>query len=128
MAELDKSKVLKSNILNLVKEYYNEKFYPIRNKSKNKIPFSERVFDEKELVNLVDSSLDFWLTAGRYSMNFEYKFAQFMDVEHCLLVNSGSSANLVAFTTLTSPKLGNRRLKKGEEVITVAAGDRKSVV
>lgn len=112
----------KNKILDLVQKYYQEKFLPNQQAPKKRIPFSERVFDEKELVNLVESSLDFWLTAGRFSMNFEYKFAKFMDVEHCLLVNSGSSANLVAFTTLTSPKLGEKRLKKGEEVITVAAG------
>ena len=81
-------------------------------KTGDRIPFARRIFDENELVNLVDASLDFWLTAGRYANDFEYEFAQFMDVEHCLLVNSGSSANLVAFTTLTSPKLGERKLKK----------------
>ena len=78
----------------------------------DRIPFARRVFDENELVNLVDASLDFWLTTGRYANDFEYEFAQFMDMEHCLLVNSGSSANLIAFSTLTSPKLGDKRLKK----------------
>jgi CDP-6-deoxy-D-xylo-4-hexulose-3-dehydrase len=87
-----------------------------------KIPFAGRVFDSEELVNLVDSSLDFWLTAGKYAMEFEQEFADFMDVDYSILVNSGSSANLVALSTLTSPKLGEKRLKKGDEVITVAAG------
>lgn len=115
-------KELRKIILEKTKEYYQSKFAFKEYSRGDQIPFARRVFDENELVNLVDASLDFWLTAGRYADDFEYKFAQFMDVEHCLLVNSGSSANLLAFTTLTSPKLGERRLKKGDEVITVAAG------
>ncbi|MFM6712105.1 MAG: DegT/DnrJ/EryC1/StrS family aminotransferase, partial [Microcystis panniformis] len=86
------------------------------------IPASGKVFDEQELVKLVDSSLDFWLTTGRYAAEFEERFAQWMGVKHCLLVNSGSSANLVALSALTSPKLGEKQLKPGDEVITVAAG------
>ncbi len=117
-----KDKELRNIILEKTKEYYNAKFASEEYSRGDRIPFARRVFDENELVNLIDSSLDFWLTAGRYASDFEYEFAQFMDVDHCLLVNSGSSANLVAFTTLTSPKLGDRRLKKGDEVITVAAG------
>lgn len=113
---------LRNEILQKTKEYYKEVFEPEMYKKGERIPFAGRVFDENELVNLIDSSLDFWLTAGRYANDFEYEFAQFMDVDHCLLVNSGSSANLVAFTTLTSPKLGDKRLKKGDEIITVAAG------
>lgn len=115
-------KKLRREILEKTKEYYKLKFESEKYSEGDRIPFARRVFDENELVNLVDSSLDFWLTAGRYAEDFEYEFAEFMDVDHCLLVNSGSSANLVAFTTLTSPKLGERRLKKGDEVITVAAG------
>lgn len=115
-------KKLREEILEKTKEYYKEKFACEEYKIGDRIPFARRVFDENELVNLVDASLDMWLTAGRYANDFEYEFAQFMDAEHCLLVNSGSSANLVAFTTLTSPKLGDKRLKKGDEVITVAAG------
>lgn len=115
-------KAKREQILQLVKEYYFDNFSELELRAGDRIPFARRVFDENELVNLVDSSLDFWLTAGRYANDFEYEFAQFMDLEHCLLVNSGSSANLVAFTTLTSPKLGEKRLKKGDEVITVAAG------
>lgn len=113
---------IRKEILEKVKEYYALKFGKEKYTKGDRIPFARRVFDEKELVNLVDSSLDFWLTAGRYANDFEYEFAQFMEQEHCLLVNSGSSANLVAFSTLTSSKLGERRLKKGDEVITVAAG------
>lgn len=109
-------------ILEKTKEFYDAKFLLKKYSEGDRIPFARRVFDENELINLVDSSLDFWLTAGRYANDFEYEFAQFMDVEHCLLVNSGSSANLVALATLTSPILGDERLKKGDEVITVAAG------
>ena len=115
-------KQIRDDILAKTAEYYKAKFGDDRYKKGDRIPFARRVFDEKELVNLIDASLDFWLTAGRYANDFEYEFAQFMDQEHCLLVNSGSSANLIALSTLTSPKLGNRRLKKGDEVITVAAG------
>jgi len=115
-------KQLRHDILEKTKEYYKIKFSSKTYNEGERIPFAERVFNEEELVNLVDASLDFWLTAGRYANAFERDFAQFMDVEYCLLVNSGSSANLVAFTTLTSPLLGEKRLKKGDEVITVAAG------
>jgi CDP-6-deoxy-D-xylo-4-hexulose-3-dehydrase len=86
------------------------------------IPYGGRVFDESEIVNLVDASLDFWLTTGRYAAKFEKEFAEFLGVKHCSLTNSGSSANLLAFMALTSPKLGKERIKKGDEVITVAAG------
>lgn len=113
---------LRQIILEKTKEYYKEKFGDKSYKNGDYIPFARRVFDENELVNLVDASLDFWLTAGRYADEFEKKFAEFMDAKHCILVNSGSSANLVAFTTLTSDKLGDKRLRKGDEVITVAAG------
>lgn len=88
----------------------------------DRIPYAGRVYDEKEMINLVDASLDFWLTAGRYSAEFEEKFAAFIGVKHCSLTNSGSSSNLLAFMALTSPKLADRRIKRGDEVITVAAG------
>lgn len=114
---------LRDNILASVVEFYQFKF---ANRSfipgQTYIPVSGKVFDEQELTKLVDSSLDFWLTTGRYAAEFEEKFAQWMGVKHCLLVNSGSSANLVALSALTSPKLGEKRLKPGDEVITVAAG------
>ena len=88
----------------------------------DRISYAGRIYDEKELVALIDSSLDFWLTTGRYAQQFEKDFAAFLGVGHCSLVNSGSSANLLAFMALTSPKLGERRIRKGDEVITVAAG------
>lgn len=86
------------------------------------VPYAGRVFDSDELCTLVDSALDFWLTAGRFAAEFERDFANVFGLRHCLLVNSGSSANLVALTTLTSPALGDERLRPGDEVITVAAG------
>jgi len=88
----------------------------------DRIPYAARIFDEREVSALIDSSLDFWLTAGRYAERFECEFAAYLGVEYCSLVNSGSSANLLAFMALTSPKLGDRRIRRGDEVITVAAG------
>jgi len=88
----------------------------------DRIPYGGRVFDEREIASLVDASLDFWLTTGRYTERFEHEFANFLDIRHCSLTNSGSSANLLAFMALTSPKLGDRRILPGDEVITVAAG------
>jgi len=88
----------------------------------NRIPYAGRVFDEKDISALVDASLDFWLTTGRYAEKFEKEFADFLGVRHTCLTNSGSSANLLAFMALTSAKLGDRRIKRGDEVITVAAG------
>ena len=106
-----------------VREYYQFKFAQRQFVSgQTYVPVSGKVFDDDELVKLVDSSLDFWLTTGRFAAEFESRFAEWMGVKHCLLVNSGSSANLVALTALTSPKLGEKRLKPGDEVITVAAG------
>lgn len=113
---------IRKEILNKVKEFYRAKqskeFIP----GKSNIPYAGRVFDEKELVNLVDASLDFWLTAGRYAKEFEKEFAKFLDVRYCLLTNSGSSANLLAISALTSPLLKERQLKPGDEVITTACG------
>lgn len=86
-----------------------------------RIPYAGRVFDEREVAALIDSSLDFWLTTGRYAEQFEREFAAFLGVQHCSLTNSGSSANLLAFMALTSPKLGDRRIRPGDEVISVAA-------
>ncbi len=88
----------------------------------DRIPYAGRVFDEAEIGNLIDSSLDFWLTTGRYAERFEQEFAAFLGTQHCSLTNSGSSANLLAFMALTSSKLGERRIRRGDEVITVAAG------
>jgi len=113
---------LRKQILELTKKYFNEKpkeeFIP----GKTIIPFARRVFDENEYLYLVDSALDGWLTAGRFVEEFEARFAEFFGVRSCSLVNSGSSANLIALSTLTSKKLGERRINKGDEVITVAAG------
>lgn len=89
---------------------------------KSRVNYAGRVFDEKEIMNAVDASLDFWLTEGRFSEKFSEKIAEFLGVEHILLTNSGSSANLLAFSALTSEKLGDKRLKPGDEVISVAAG------
>ena len=117
------SNEIRKRILSLTKEYYNEKFgNPSFIPGESKVNYAGRVFDEKELVNLVDSSLDFWLTEGRYSEQFAGKIADFLDVENVILTNSGSSANLLAFSALTSEKLGDKRLKPGDEVIAVAAG------
>lgn len=99
-------------------KYKNRQFVP----GKTPVRYAGRVFDERELINLVDASLDFWLTAGRYAEEFESRFAEYFDVSDAILVNSGSSANLVALSTLTSTKLRDKRLKPGDEVITVAAG------
>jgi CDP-6-deoxy-D-xylo-4-hexulose-3-dehydrase len=116
-------KKLRDTVLAAVSSYFEYKF---AGKSfvpgETHVPISGKVFDNQELANLVDSSLDFWLTTGRYAAEFELRFAKWMGVRHCLLVNSGSSANLLALTALTSPALGNKRLKPGDEVITVAAG------
>ncbi len=114
---------VRAQILEMVKEYHDVK-YANREYIPGKTPvrYAGRVFDEKELQLLVDASLDFWLTSGRYSEQFEAEFADFVGAEYALLTNSGSSANLLALTALTSHLLGERRLKPGDEVITVAAG------
>lgn len=88
----------------------------------DRIPYGGRVFDSREIANLIDASLDFWLTSGRYAERFDREFATFLGIQHCSLTNSGSSANLLAFMALTSPKLGDKRIKTGDEIITVAAG------
>ena len=113
----------RQEILDLVAEYcdtFHNKKEPFQ--EGQRIPYASRVYDRKELVNLVDSSLEFWLTSGRYTDEFEKKLAEYLGVRYCSLVNSGSSANLTAFMTLTSPLLGERQIKRGDEVITVAAG------
>jgi CDP-6-deoxy-D-xylo-4-hexulose-3-dehydrase len=114
---------LRNRILELVGEYYEAEFagrpfVP----GESPIPVSGRVFDAAELRSLVDAALDFWLTAGRFAQQFEREFAAFVGVRDAVLVNSGSSANLLAVSCLTSPKLGERRLRPGDEVITTAAG------
>ena len=109
-------------ILEYVGEYcdtfHNTKTY----QKGDRIAYASRVYDREEMINLVDSSLEFWLTSGRYTKKFETDFAQYLDIKYCSLVNSGSSANLLAFMTLTSPLLKDRAINRGDEIITVAAG------
>ena len=100
------------------KTYMTEKPY----EEGDRIPYASRVFDEREMINLVDSALEFWLTSGRYCNQFEHRLAGYLDIPYVSLVNSGSSANLLAFAILTSPLLKERRIHRGDEVITVAAG------
>ncbi len=112
----------REEILGLVKEYCDTFHKKKEYTEGDRISYASRVYDSAEMVNLVDSSLEFWLTSGRYTDEFEKKFAQYLGVKYCSLVNSGSSANLNAFMALTSPLLGERQIKRGDEVITVAAG------
>jgi len=120
---MDREKELRDNAIAAAIKYYefkhkkNDKLFV----AGDRIPYAGRVFDDKEIAALVDSSLDFWLTTGRYAERFEKEFADFLGVKHCSLTNSGSSANLLAFMALTSSKLGDKKIKKGDEVITVAA-------
>ena len=116
-------KTTKDQIIELVKKYYQENHVKPKYKEGDKITYAARVYDEKELTNLVDSALEFWLTSGRYCDEFERKMADYLNIKQpVLLVNSGSSANLLAFMTLTAPELGDRAIKRGDEVITVACG------
>ena len=121
---MSKKEDLKKQILDLTREYYKEvhaqkkEFEP----GKTFVHYGGRYFNDEEMVNLVDSSLDFWLTQGPWTHKFERRLADWLGVKYCAVTNSGSSANLLAFYTLTSHKLGDRRIKKGDEVITVAAG------
>jgi len=119
---MNKEELLRKDILNKVVKFYQskkqDKFIP----GKTRINYAGRVYNEKEIVNLVDASLDFWLTAGRYAEKFERNLAGFLGIKHCLLTNSGSSANFLAVSALTSSLLKERRLKPGDEVITTACG------
>lgn len=113
----------REEIKNLVAEYYHS----FKEKKKafepgDRVSYASRVFDEKEMLSLTDATLDFWLTTGRFADEFEKKFAEWIGVKRAYLVNSGSSANLLAFMTLTAPELGERQIKRGDEVITVACG------
>ncbi len=112
----------RSEILDLVKEYCDTYHNQKKWKEGDRISYASRVYDNEEMVNLVDSSLEFWLTSGRFTNEFEREFAKYLGVPYCSLVNSGSSANLLAFMTLTSPLLGERAVRRGDEIITVAAG------
>ena len=123
MSKWNNEEEARKEILGLVEEYYHEYKEPKKAfEPGDRINYASRVFDEKEMCNLVDSSLEFWLTSGRYTEQFEKKFAEYLNVRFCSLVNSGSSANLIAFMALTSPLLGPRQIKPGDEIITVAAG------
>src|SRR5208282_3552030 len=120
---MNKTDQLRERIRELLKEYFEQAF-PAKTftPGESPVPVSGKVFDSEELELLVDSSLDFWLTTGRFAEQFEREFAKFVGVRQAVLVNSGSSANLLAIAALTSPKLGDRRLRPGDEVITLAAG------
>lgn len=113
----------REEILSMVGEYC-DKFHNQNKPFKpgDRITYASRVYDREEMCNLVDSALEFWLTSGRYTAEFEKRFAEYLGIKYCSLVNSGSSANLNAFMALTSPLLGDRQLKPGDEMITVAAG------
>ena len=121
---MSKKEELKSQILDLTREYYREVHAqkPEFEEGKTFVNYGGRYYDDEETVNLVDSSLDFWLTAGPWAHKFETRLAKWLGVKYCAVTNSGSSANLLAFYALTSPKLGERAIKRGDEVITVAAG------
>jgi CDP-6-deoxy-D-xylo-4-hexulose-3-dehydrase len=119
----ERAKALRAEILEKTREYYaaayeQRAFVPLQ----DAVPVSGRVFDERDLESLVDSALDFWLTTGRFAEQFEREFAKWYGIRECILVNSGSSANLIALAMLTSPELGEARLRPGDEVITAAAG------
>lgn len=114
---------IQKQIMQLAKQYYQIKHAPKKQfQPGDRISYGGRVFDEKEIQCLIDSALEFWLTTGKYAEQFEQDFAKYLGVKYCSLTNSGSSANLLAFMALTSHKLGDRRIKKSDEVITVAAG------
>jgi len=119
----DRVRSMRAEILRLVGEYY-EAAFPVTDfvAGQTPAPISGRVFDREDMQHLVDSALDFWLTTGRFADAFEKRMADFFGVRHVSLVNSGSSANLLAVSCLTSPKLDQRALQPGDEVITVAAG------
>jgi CDP-6-deoxy-D-xylo-4-hexulose-3-dehydrase len=121
---MSKKEELKSQILELTREYYREVHAqkPEFEEGKTFVNYGGRYYNDEEMVNLVDSSLDFWLTAGPWAHKFETRLAKWLGVKYCAVTNSGSSANLLAFYALTSPKLGDRAIKRGDEVITVAAG------
>ena len=125
MAAWNNESEAREQIKALVAEYYKEYKKPEQEKAfcpGDRISYASRVYDEKEMMSLTDAVLDFWLTTGRFSDEFESKFAEWIGVKYAHLVNSGSSANLIAFSVLTAPELGERQIKRGDEVITVACG------
>src|SRR5690242_7410495 len=120
--EVTKAEKIKNQIFDLVKEYHQEKFgHETFVPGTSSIPVSGKVFDHNELNHIVDSALDRWFTTGRFNKDFEKRLAKFIGINNAITVNSGSSANLVAFSTLTDPSLGERAVMPGDEVITVAA-------
>lgn len=122
MSRWNDEKQAREEIKALVAEYYKDFKTPKSFKKGDRITYAARVFDERELCSLTDAALDFWLTTGRFSDEFEKEFAAWLGVRYAHLVNSGSSANLLAFAVLTAPELGKRQIKRGDEVITVACG------
>lgn len=125
MSNNSEIKRIKNQIFDLVKKYYNVKFKRTEkfNPGETKINYAGRIFDENELISLIDSSLEFWLTEGNCTREFEKAFTNFIGTDYCTVTNSGSSANLLAVSALTSNKLPeNKQLKPGDEIITVAAG------
>ena len=122
MTRSNNEKEAREEILALVKEYCETYHKKGEYNEGDRIPYASRVYDSDEMCNLVDSSLEFWLTSGRYTDEFEKKLADYLGVKYCSLVNSGSSANLLAFMALTSELLGDKAVKRGDEIITVAAG------
>lgn len=126
MAKWKNEAEAREEIKSLVGEFYKEFKKPVESKENfkpgDRISYASRVYDEKEMQSLTDAMLDFWLTTGRFSKEFEKNFAEWIGVKYAHLVNSGSSANLIAFSVLTAPELGERQIKKGDEVITVACG------
>lgn len=119
MTEQEARQEILNNVGEYCKHYHN---LPMKFEPGDRISYASRVYNEAEMVNLVDSALEFWLTSGRYTDEFEKKLSEYLEVKYCSLVNSGSSANLLAFMALTSPLLGERAIHRGDEVITVAAG------
>ena len=123
MANWSNEAEAREQIKALVAEYYHDfKEKKADFKPGDRVTYASRVFDEKEMCALTDATLDFWLTTGRFADEFEKEFAKWIGVKFANLVNSGSSANLIAFMALTAPELGDRQIKKGDEVITVACG------
>ena len=120
MMDLAKEQELRAKIKGLVKEYYELYHQPKEYEVGERISYAGRVYDEKEMLALTDATLDFWLTNGRFTAEFEKGLAQYLGLRHANMVNSGSSANLLAFMTLTAPELGERQIRRGDEVITVA--------
>ena len=119
----DELNLIRDEILELVSSYYQKKNEDKRTfQIGDRVPYAGRVFDDKEMMNLVDSALEFWLTSGRYTKQFEKSLGEFLNIKYCYSCNSGSSANLLAFMALTSPLLKERRVNRGDEIITVAAG------